>query len=360
MIPIHIENISVGYGKNLIIDDQSISIPSGSFFTLLGPSGCGKTTFLRLIAGFLSARNGKILFGDNDVTRTPAHQRGCGVVFQDYALFPDRSVFENVAYGLRARGIKEREIKQQVGQYLERVGLADFAERSPAALSGGQRQRVALARALVIQPQVLLLDEPLSALDAKLAIEMQSFVRDIQQEFGVTTIFVTHDQRMALTMSDQIALLRSGRVEQIGSPQSIYSRPKSSYVADFIGSANLIEPETVQLDGEKAHCTLAGMPVTVARNNCVSRDKVHLCIREEALKILPLETGISKKDNTLPAHVERVIYMGEAYRIELRLSNGALLKAQVQSGFDAYIPGSGQDVILMVSKDACLVKDGQP
>ncbi len=360
MIPIHIENISVGYGKNLIIDDQSISIPSGSFFTLLGPSGCGKTTFLRLIAGFLSARNGKILFGDNDVTRTPAHQRGCGVVFQDYALFPDRSVFENVAYGLRARGIKDREIKQQVGQYLERVGLANFSERSPAALSGGQRQRVALARALVIQPQVLLLDEPLSALDAKLAIEMQSFVRDIQQEFGVTTIFVTHDQRMALTMSDQIALLRSGRVEQIGSPQTIYSRPKSTYVADFIGSANLIEPETVQLDGDLAQCTIAGKSVTVARNNCVSGDKVHLCIREEALKILPLETGISKKDNILPAHVERVIYMGEVYRIELRLANRALLKAQVQSGFGAYIPETGQDVVLMVSKDACLVKDGQP
>lgn len=359
MIPIHIENISVGYGKTLIINDQSISIPSGSFFTLLGPSGCGKTTFLRLIAGFLSARNGKILFGDKDVTRTPPHQRGCGVVFQDYALFPDRSVFENVAYGLRARSIKENKIKQLVGQYLERVDLASFAERSPAALSGGQRQRVALARALVIQPQVLLLDEPLSALDAKLAIEMQSFVRDIQQEFGVTTIFVTHDQRMALTMSDQIALLRAGRVEQIGSPQSIYSRPKSTYVADFIGSANLIEPETVQLEGEHAHCTVAGMSLTVARNNCGTADKVRLCIREEALKILPSAIDGTVRNNMLHADVERVIYMGEAYRIELRLANGTPLKAQIQNGFDAYIPESGQKVCLVVSQDACLVKDGQ-
>lgn len=357
MASIEIANATVGYGSRTIIDGQSICIPEGSFFTMLGPSGCGKTTFLRLIAGFIEPRPGRILFAGRDVTHTPAHRRNCGVVFQDYALFPDRTVFENVAYGLRARGIGESDIRRRVGRYLERVELADFAARLPANLSGGQRQRVALARALAIEPQVLLLDEPLSALDAKLAIEMQSFVRDIQREFGVTTVFVTHDQRMALTMSDQIALLRDGRVEQIDTPQAIYRRPRSSYAADFIGAANLVAPDSTVVEGEAAYCAIGDSTVRVHRNGCTATEGAKLCIREESLRLLPPGQEGHEQSNLLKAHVERVIFMGEAFRFDLRLANGIPLKVVQQSGFGAFVPEAGTEVRVHLSPDSCLVRD---
>ena len=357
MASIEIVNATVGYGSRTIIDDQSIRIPEGSFFTMLGPSGCGKTTFLRLIAGFIEPRPGRILFGGRDVTHTPAHRRNCGVVFQDYALFPDRTVFENVAYGLRARGIGDSDIRRRVGRYLERVELADFAARLPANLSGGQRQRVALARALAIEPQVLLLDEPLSALDAKLAIEMQSFVRDIQREFGVTTVFVTHDQRMALTMSDQIALLRDGRVEQIDTPRAIYHRPRSTYAADFIGAANLVVPDSTVVEGEAAYCTIGDTTVRVHRNGCTATEGAKLCIREESLRVLPPGQDGHEPSNLLKAQVERVIFMGEAFRFDLRLANGIPLKVVQQSGFDAFVPEAGTEIRVHLSPDSCLVRD---
>jgi iron(III) transport system ATP-binding protein len=237
---IRFERVNQAYDGQPLFTDLDLEIPSGKFFTLLGPSGCGKTTLLRMLAGFVVPDSGRVWFGDRDVTALPVHQRGVGMVFQDYALFPDRSALANVMYGLEARRLAAREAKARAMAMLERVGLGAFAERSPATLSGGQRQRVAMARALVIDPQLLLLDEPLAALDVKLRVELRAMVRELQLESRVTTVFVTHDQEEALALSDLVAVMDRGRIVQIGTPSEIYRRPANGYAADFLGSANLI------------------------------------------------------------------------------------------------------------------------
>ncbi|ARP80644.1 iron ABC transporter ATP-binding protein [Bordetella genomosp. 8] len=234
------EGITQGYGGHTLFEGLDLVIPAGGFFTLLGPSGCGKTTLLRMLAGFIRPDKGRVLFGDSDVTTVPVHRRGVGIVFQDYALFPDRSTIANVAYGLLARKVPKKDAYARAAAMLERVGLGAFLDRPPPALSGGQRQRVAMARALVIEPRLLLLDEPLSALDAKLRVELREMVRTLQREAGITTVFVTHDQEEALAMSDLIAVMDRGRVIQTGSPQEIYAEPRTAFVADFVDGANLI------------------------------------------------------------------------------------------------------------------------
>jgi iron(III) transport system ATP-binding protein len=238
---IRFEGVTQRYDRATLFEGFDLEIPSGKFFTLLGPSGCGKTTLLRMLAGFVVPDTGRVWFGDRDVTALPAHERGVGMVFQDYALFPDRSALANVMYGLEARRIPAKDAKARAMAMLERVGLAAFAERSPATLSGGQRQRVAMARALVIDPQLLLLDEPLAALDVKLRVELRAMVRELQLESKVTTVFVTHDQEEALALSDVVAVMDRGRIVQMGAPSEIYRRPVNGYAADFLGSANLIE-----------------------------------------------------------------------------------------------------------------------
>jgi iron(III) transport system ATP-binding protein len=237
---IRFERVTQRYDGSPLFTDLDLEIPSGKFFTLLGPSGCGKTTLLRMLAGFVVPDAGRIWFGDRDVTALPVHKRGVGMVFQDYALFPDRSALANVMYGLEARKVSAKEAKARAMAMLERVGLADFAARSPSTLSGGQRQRVAMARALVIDPQLLLLDEPLAALDVKLRVELRAMVRELQLESRVTTVFVTHDQEEALALSDVVAVMDRGRIVQMGAPAEIYRRPESAYAADFLGSANLV------------------------------------------------------------------------------------------------------------------------
>jgi iron(III) transport system ATP-binding protein len=237
---IRFERVTQRYDGQPLFTDLDLEIPSGQFFTLLGPSGCGKTTLLRMLAGFVVPDSGRVWFGQRDVTALPVHKRGVGMVFQDYALFPDRSAIANVMYGLEARGIPAAEAKKRAMAMLERVGLRDFAERSPATLSGGQRQRVAMARALVIDPQLLLLDEPLAALDVKLRVELRAMVRELQLESKVTTVFVTHDQEEALALSDIVAVMDRGRIVQMGAPTEIYARPVNGYAADFLGSANLL------------------------------------------------------------------------------------------------------------------------
>ena len=237
---IRFERVTQRYDGQPLFADLDLEIPSGQFFTLLGPSGCGKTTLLRMLAGFVVPDAGRIWFGDRDVTALPVHKRGVGMVFQEYALFPDRSALANVMYGLEARGVPAAEAKKRAMAMLERVGLAGLADRSPAKLSGGQRQRVAMARALVIDPQLLLLDEPLAALDVKLRVELRGMVRDLQLESKVTTVFVTHDQEEALAMSDVIAVMDRGRIVQMGAPAEVYARPANAYAADFVGSANVL------------------------------------------------------------------------------------------------------------------------
>ena len=240
---IRFERVTQRYDGQPLFADFELEIPSGRFFTLLGPSGCGKTTLLRMLAGFVVPDAGRIWFGDRDVTALPAHQRGVGMVFQDYALFPDRSALANVMYGLDARGIPAAQAKRRALAMLDRVGLAALAERLPAKLSGGQRQRVAMARALVIEPQLLLLDEPLAALDVKLRVELRAMVRELQLESRVTTVFVTHDQEEALALSDLVAVMDRGRIVQMGPPAEVYARPVDAYTADFVGSANLVPIE---------------------------------------------------------------------------------------------------------------------
>ncbi|MEP7261777.1 MAG: ABC transporter ATP-binding protein [Usitatibacter sp.] len=237
---IRFDGVTQSYDGQRLFTGLDLEIPSGQLFTLLGPSGCGKTTLLRMLAGFVVPDAGRVWFGDRDITALPVHQRGVGMVFQDYALFPDRSALANVMYGLDARGVPAKDAKVKAMAMLERVGLGTFADRSPAKLSGGQRQRVAMARALVIEPKLLLLDEPLAALDVKLRVELRAMVRELQLESKVTTVFVTHDQEEALAMSDIVAVMDRGRIVQMGTPAQIYAQPANGYAADFIGSANLI------------------------------------------------------------------------------------------------------------------------
>jgi spermidine/putrescine ABC transporter ATP-binding subunit len=239
---VRLERIEKSFdGKTRVVDRVDLIVQPGEFFALLGPSGCGKTTTLRMIAGFETPDAGRILVGGEDVTDLPVHKRDMGMIFQSYALFPHRTVAENVAFGLRMRGLGKSEIKDRVTQALRQVALEGYEDRRPAQLSGGQQQRVALARAIVIRPRVLLCDEPLAALDRKLRQSMQVELKQLQQQLGVTLIFVTHDQEEAMTVSDRIAVMNAGRIEQIGSPDDIYNCPRTRFVADFIGEINLFE-----------------------------------------------------------------------------------------------------------------------
>jgi putative spermidine/putrescine transport system ATP-binding protein len=247
-------------GKVVAVDDVTLDIKAGEFFSLLGPSGCGKTTSLRMIAGFEMPESGRVHVGGEDITDLPVHRRDMGMVFQSYALFPHRTVAQNVAFGLRMRDVPRAEIARRVAAALAQVALTGFEDRRPNQLSGGQQQRVALARALVIEPRVLLCDEPLGALDRKLRQQMQFELKELQRRLGVTLVFVTHDQEEALAMSDRIAVMNRGRVEQVGAPTEIYERPRTRFVADFIGEINLLEdgPRPRALRPEKIRLVPAG------------------------------------------------------------------------------------------------------
>lgn len=287
MVAIVIDNLGVAYGGNRVVDGLSLTIENGSFFTLLGPSGCGKTTLLRALAGFAPISGGRILFGDRDVSHLPAHARNIGMVFQDYALFPDKTVFDNIAYGLRARKGDEREIRKRVDEQLERVGLEPFAARRPAELSGGQRQRVALARALVIRPALLLMDEPLSNLDAKLRLQVRETIAELQREAGITTVFVTHDQEEALALSDCIGLMKKGRLEQVGTAQEIYCKPVSTYVADFVGGANILPTRLTQAvaAGQRVSLPAAGDAVQAMAWQALPPGEAFIVARPEDIRL---------------------------------------------------------------------------
>jgi spermidine/putrescine transport system ATP-binding protein len=254
---IALDQVTKRFGTFCAVDDAHFEIPRGEFFSLLGPSGCGKTTTLRMIAGFEAPTSGRICLEGRDVSRVPPYRRNVNTVFQHYALFPHMSVFDNVAFGPRSKRLSRKDTTQRVHELLDVVRLADFARRKPAQLSGGQQQRVALARALVNYPSALLLDEPLGALDLKLRQAMQLELKRIQREVEITFVYVTHDQEEALTMSDRIAVMNEGRVEQIGTPQEIYHQPESVFVANFIGTANLL-PARVERAGARAVVVLPG------------------------------------------------------------------------------------------------------
>jgi spermidine/putrescine transport system ATP-binding protein len=304
-----------GQGSSAVraLDNVSVSIGRGEFFTLLGPSGCGKTTLLRLIAGFESPTSGQILLDGADITALPPNRRPVNTVFQSYALFPHLTVAQNVAFGMEMQGRPKAEVAQRTERMLALVRLDALAARKIGQLSGGQQQRVALARALAPEPRVLLLDEPLSALDLKLRREMQGELKRLQQETGITFIFVTHDQEEALTMSDRIAVMQAGRVQQIGAPRDIYTKPVNRFVADFIGETNFLAA-TGETDGWRLECGV------LVPGSATPGQKATLAIRPEHLRPAP-ETG----DIPLPARMERMVYSGTDTHWHLRLSCGTPL-----------------------------------
>jgi len=347
---IEISNLSVSYGAEDVISGLNLHIPDGCFFTLLGPSGCGKTTLLRTIAGFVGASKGSISFGGKEVTGLPPHKRNIGMVFQDYALFPDKTVAQNVAYGLRARGEKGAQVEAKVKAALERVDLGDFLDRHPAALSGGQRQRVALARALVIEPQVLLMDEPLSNLDAKLRVQIRETITELQKESNITTVFVTHDQEEALSMSDLIGVMNRGAVEQLGTPQQVYGAPATGYVADFVGAANQIPVKVNQVSEKNCHVELDGTAL-VAVNAMKSQESQGLLIlrpEDMAISVAPIQ------DQSLPARIRSRQYLGSKTRYQLEIASGRAIVAELHgAGHDSF--SLGTEVYLGVDAQAARV-----
>jgi putative spermidine/putrescine transport system ATP-binding protein len=313
MATVTLDHVSKRFGEFLAVDDFSLEVAEGELLVLLGPSGCGKTTTLRIIAGFTDASAGAVRIRDRDVTREPPYRRNIGVVFQNYALFPHLTVFENVAFGLRRRRISETEIATRVERSLSRVKLDALAQRLPRQLSGGQQQRVAVARALVIEPDVLLLDEPLSNLDAKLRHDVRQEMRRLQQLLKITTILVTHDQDEAMSMGDRLVVVNGGRVQQIGSPQELYRTPRNAFVASFIGQANFIAGVPSR-DGS-LFVTSSGLSIACASSvpNATS-----LMIRPEAIELLDAPTPSA---NVFPATVEVVTYLGSTSELVLRLTS---------------------------------------
>ena len=316
------------FGDVAAVDGVSMHIPGGEFFSMLGPSGCGKTTTLRLIAGFERPTEGRIMLDGTDMAQTPPHKRHVNTVFQSYALFPFLTVEENVAFGLRFQKVSKQDVKRRVGDALALVRLTGFETRRPTQLSGGQQQRVALARALVLNPAVLLLDEPLGALDAKLRKALQIELKALQEEVGLTFIYVTHDQEEALTMSDRIAVMSNGRVEQIGSPEEVYEQPATAYVADFLGVSNLMTGEGLGAQGGMARVRMGDFEVRAGTGDRDARGHVKLVIRPERVRLE--DQGITG-ENCLPGMVERVVYVGSIIQVLVHLAHGETLQAWVQN-----------------------------
>jgi spermidine/putrescine transport system ATP-binding protein len=341
------------FGDVTAVAGINLDMPPGEFFSLLGPSGCGKTTSLRLIAGFERPDEGQILLDGVDMAQTPPHKRNVNTVFQNYALFPHLSVQDNVAFGLRYKSITKQEARGKVAAALTMVRLEGFERRRPSQLSGGQQQRVALARALVLNPAVLLLDEPLGALDAKLRKALQIELKALQEEIGITFIYVTHDQEEALTMSDRLAVMSNGRVEQVGTPSEVYEEPATAYVADFLGVSNLMEATADGPDGKgRARVRLGEFDLHAAKGDTDARGDVKVVIRPERVQ---LEESGTTGENRVPGMVERVVYVGSTMQVIVHLAPGQTLQAWVQNQGGGLPYGQGHPVSVHLPPEALRV-----
>ncbi len=353
MAAVDAETIGKSYGATAVLDDVSLRFEDGRFTSLLGPSGSGKTTLLRIVAGFVSADRGRILIGGEDVTEVPVWKRAIGMVFQSYALFPHMSVDDNVAFGLARRGVRGTEASRRVAEALEMVRLSGFGGRRPKELSGGQQQRVALARAIVTRPRVLLLDEPLSALDRRLRQEMQVELKRIQREVGITTIFVTHDQEEALALSDHVAILDRGRIVQAGSPGAVYERPATRFAASFLGDANFLEGVVAE-----GGVMVGGALVRTEDALPAPGTRALLAVRPEKIALVPAWGAAPAGHNAVPATVRQVVYAGAASTYLLDGPGGVALTVFSQNRTGGPVAEAGATVTLVFPpKQTILIRD---
>lgn len=352
---VRLKEITKTYGSLRALDGVSLSIEESDFFTLLGPSGCGKTTLLRVVAGFAVPDTGEIYFGDQRINHLPPHKRETGMVFQNYALFPHLTVFDNVAYGLKARKIDGAEIRTRVSQVLDLVQLSSLSRRYPTQLSGGQQQRVALARALVIRPRVLLMDEPLSNLDAKLRVAMRDEIRRIQKELGITTLYVTHDQEEAMAVSDRIAIFNQGRIEQIGTPSEIYFQPRNRFVAEFTGTSNLIEIDLIGYESASSLIAgnLKGHRILVRGAKKPAREKVTILLRPEWIKIA--QPPFEDRPNLFSGQVITSTFVGFMVKYRIRAFDDHILSVEVQDPQPHEVKKEGETLHLWFDPDRPVV-----
>jgi spermidine/putrescine transport system ATP-binding protein len=348
---VRLAGVTKRFGDLTAVRELDLDIDRGEFFTLLGPSGCGKTTTLRMVAGFEEPTEGRVLLDGTDVTGLPAFKRPTNTVFQSYALFPHLNVKDNVAFGLRRQGVAKDEIGRRVDEELERVGLAAEANRKPAQLSGGQQQRVALARALVNRPAVLLLDEPLGALDLKLRKQLQVELKGIQRDVGITFVYVTHDQEEALTMSDRIAVMNRGVIEQVDGPENVYERPRTTFVAGFIGVSNLM-PAEIASPGELR--LDAGITVRLDTNGVGPGERLHCVVRPEKLELHPAADPLPDDRPAVKGVVESSLYLGTATQAVVRLHDATAMTVLVPNADEAArqrLPAPGEPVWLAWSRE---------
>lgn len=348
--------VSKSYGANRVVDNIDLSIPAGEFVSILGPSGCGKTTTLNMIAGFSDPSGGDIRIRGRSQLGVPPEKRGIGLVFQNYALFPHMTVAENVAFGLKMKGTPRAETETEVRSALRRVHLEGFEQRYPKELSGGQQQRTALARAIAPKPSLLLLDEPLSNLDLKLREAMRIELKEIQEELGMTFIYVTHDQDEAMAMSDRIVVMHGGLVAQEGKPDDIYDHPRSRFVADFIGKSNLLPVASLRAEGGSTIVVLED-GLTLTASSPANPGSVHYCcLRPEAVRLTPVGEGMPSPVNRIDGNLTRIVNLGAYRECFVTLSNGTVLKSLVRS---TRLPdlSVGQSVVLSIDPDAVQLLD---